>query len=101
MNRNDDSSKNSGNLKRMVLVTAQAGCLTFLIAGLALTLGLWLDARSSSFPRWTLIALLGSAPLALGAVYLLVRRVLNRLRGEAQSNKITDLEKRTETRPEE
>ena len=68
----------SVNVKRMALVTFSAGCLTFLVAGLALGGGLLLDARLETFPRWTLILLAGSAPLTLGGVYLIVRRTLKR-----------------------
>ena len=68
----------------MALVTFSAGCLTFLVAGLALGGGLLLAARLETFPRWTLILLAGSAPLTLGGVYLIVRRTLKRMKDEGE-----------------
>lgn len=75
-NNNQDETIKLGAAKRMVGLTIQAGCLTLIVAGIALAAGLWLDARLGTAPRWTLILLIGSAPLALGGVYLLVRRKL-------------------------
>jgi hypothetical protein len=61
-------------------VPLQAGCLTFTMAVIAILVGLWLDATLGTAPRWTLILLIGSAPIALGGVYLMVRRVLRKTR---------------------
>ena len=57
-------------------IPLQAGCLTFTLAVVAILVGLWLDARLGTTPRWTLILLIGSAPFALGGVYFFVRRGL-------------------------
>jgi hypothetical protein len=81
-NKRKKSVKNRLSVKRMALVTLSAGCLTFLVAGLALAGGLLLDARLETFPRWTLILLAGSAPITLGGVYFIVRRTLQRMKGE-------------------
>jgi F0F1-type ATP synthase assembly protein I len=59
-------------------IPLQAGCLTFALAVVAILVGLWLDARLGTTPRWTLILLIGSAPIALGGVYLIVRRSLRK-----------------------
>ena len=71
--------------KRMILMPLQAGCLTFAVAGIALLVGYLIDTRLGTFPRWTLIVLIGSAPLTLAGVYLLVRRALIRRRKELES----------------
>ena len=88
--------KNSGNgsFKRktsreqrpggVALIPLQAGCLTFALALIAILVGLWLDLRLGTTPRWTLILLIGSAPFALGGVYFLVRRSLQRMRAEQE-----------------
>ena len=65
---------------RMALVPLQAGCLTFVLAVITILVGLWLDARLGTAPRWTLILLIGSAPIALSGVYLMVRRALRKTR---------------------
>ncbi len=64
--------------KRMAFTSLRAGCLTFLVASVALVVGLLVDTRLGIFPRWTLILLIGSAPFTLVGVYLLVRRSIRR-----------------------
>lgn len=87
---NHQSEKNASpqnlNLKGMALVTLSAGCLTLLLAGLALGGGLLLDARLGTFPRWTLILLAGSAPITLGGVYWIVRRKLTQMKEAAKGS---------------
>lgn len=63
---------------KQIKTTLQVGCLTFFVAGLALIGGLWLDVRLETFPRWTLILVLGSAPITLFGVFWMVRRSLKR-----------------------
>jgi len=75
----DKPQKNlTQNPARALLVSISAGCLTVVVAGLAIGAGVLLDLRHDSLPHWTLIFLLGSAPLTLGGVYLLVQRALTR-----------------------
>jgi hypothetical protein len=81
-NTGKKSSASGLSVKRMALVTLNAGCLTFLVAGAALGIGFLLDTRIGSFPRWTLILLAGSAPFTLGGVYLIVRQTLQRMKSE-------------------
>lgn len=78
--------------KRTLLVTFSVGCLTFLIAGGAIVAGVMIDLRNDTMPRWTLLLLLFSAPITLGMVYLLVRRVLKRSRGESGGDEAEDIE---------
>jgi hypothetical protein len=75
-----------GSAGRQVKTSLQVGCLTFLVAGIALAIGFWLDARLGSFPRWTLILVLGSAPIALGGVFWMVRRSLKKTDGESETH---------------
>jgi hypothetical protein len=75
----DKSEKNiTQNPARALLISFSVGCLTFLIAGLAVAAGILIDLRNDTLPRWTLIFLVGSAPITLGGVYLLARRVLKK-----------------------
>jgi len=64
------------NPARALLISLSVGCLTFVIAGLASAAGIMIDLRNETLPRWTLIFLVGSAPLTLGVVYLLARRAI-------------------------
>jgi F0F1-type ATP synthase assembly protein I len=50
----------------------------------AILVGLWLDLRLGTAPRWTLILLIGSAPFVLGGVYFIVRRSLRRMQAEQE-----------------
>jgi uncharacterized membrane-anchored protein len=75
-----------GSAGRQIKTSLQVGCLTFLVAGIALAIGFWLDARLGTFPSWTLILVLGSAPLALFGVFWMVRRSLKRSSGEHDAN---------------
>jgi F0F1-type ATP synthase assembly protein I len=79
--------------KRMVWMPLQAGCLTMIVAGLALLVGYLVDSRLGTFPRWTLIVLIGSAPFTFGGVFWMVRRSLNRLRGEPDLDENVDQDK--------
>ena len=72
----DNKSKQSN--RNPMLLSLQVGCLTFLVAGLTLVGGLWLDVRLETFPRWTLILVLGSAPITLFGVFWTVRRSLKK-----------------------
>jgi len=72
-------------VKRMAFVTLQSGCLTIIIAGVALLIGLWVDSHLGTLPRWTLIALVGSAPLTFGGVFLIVRKALHRGNSNTES----------------
>ncbi|MFW5714500.1 MAG: hypothetical protein ACOCYU_07500 [Brevefilum sp.] len=86
MNNNTEKERltQNKNGKRVAMVTLTTGCLTFLVAGAALSAGILLDARLGTSPRWTLILLAGSAPLTLGGVYLIVRRTLKRMKDEGK-----------------
>ena len=78
------------NVKRNALVSASAGCLTMVVAGAALLVGLLIDARLGTAPKWTLILVIASAPFTLGGVYLIARRALKRSReeiGQGEDNK--------------
>lgn len=77
------------NIQRNMLVSASAGCLTIFAAGAAVIVGLLIDARLGTAPRWTLILLIGSAPFTLGGVYLIVRRALRKTREEHDNKDVS------------
>ncbi len=84
MNDQEPERKHSytKNIQRNMLVSASAGCLTIFTAGAAVIVGLLIDARLGTAPRWTLILLIGSAPFTLGGVYLIVRRALKKSKND-------------------
>ncbi len=65
--------------RKAALVQLQSGCLTFGVAMIAIIIGLWVDLRLETTPRWTLTLLIGSAPFVLVGVYLLARRSLRQI----------------------
>ncbi|MFU8826274.1 MAG: hypothetical protein ACNA70_02160 [Brevefilum sp.] len=86
-----DGDARGGRPKAPVaLIPLMGGCLTFALATVAILVGLLIDLRLGTTPRWTLIILIGSAPLALGGVYFFVRRYLGRLRAEQELPKNDD-----------
>ena len=92
MKNNDEEKKNISasqlqQVRRSAFVGLQAGCLTFFVAGTAIIVGWLLDSRMDTFPRWTLILLIGTAPLTLAGVYLMVRRAI---KGKARVSKGED-----------
>lgn len=52
----------------------QVGCITLLIVFAALAGGLWLDKQLDSKPMFTIILLVGSAPLSLFLTFWLAMR---------------------------
>ncbi len=90
---NDSNQGNSLNAEKKIplgLIPLQAGCLTFAMATVAILVGLWLDARLGTAPRWMLILLIGSAPFTLGGVFFYVRASLRRMRAKAAVDKGED-----------
>jgi len=77
------------NIRRNMLVSASAGCLTIFVAIASVIVGLLIDARLGTAPRWTLILLIGSAPFTLGGVYLIVRRALQKAREERENKDVS------------
>jgi len=51
----------------------QVGCVTLIIVIAAVFGGLWLDARFETRPTFTIILLLASIPISLGAMLYIVR----------------------------
>ncbi len=72
-------------MKLAASLSFQVGCLTVGVAGLALAAGLWLDAQFGTVPRWTLILVLGSVPISMGAIFFLARRVIRSRKGGTSS----------------
>ena len=58
----------------------QVGCVTLLIVVLAVLGGLWLDARFDTRPIFTLVLLVISIPVSLGAMLYIVRLVTSKIK---------------------
>lgn len=77
---NEQSQQSKGLMRRMAFTSLKAGCLTFLVAGVALLVGLFIDIRQDTLPRWMLIFLVGSMPFTLGGLYFIVRHEIKKIR---------------------
>ena len=64
-------------------VTGLVGCLTLVIIFIAVMAGLWLDGHFQTKPMITLTLVIGSIPLSLIVMFIVVRRVASRTITEA------------------
>lgn len=63
----------------LAAVAGQVGCLTLLVIFFALFGGLWLDNRFQTRPLFTIILMIGSVPVTLVAMFLVVRATTSRM----------------------
>ena len=63
----------------LAAVAGQVGCLTLVIVLIALFGGLWLDNRFGTRPWITVILVIGSVPVALVAMFWVVRKATSRI----------------------
>jgi len=81
---------------RVFALGGEIGCITLVIVVVGLFLGLWLDKILDSKPIFTLIFILGSAPLALIITFWLAMRTIKQIApttpssSPSQSNKEED-----------
>jgi F0F1-type ATP synthase assembly protein I len=80
--KEDEARNRAREMKLAASLSFQVGCLTVIVAGVALAVGLWLDARFGTVPRWTLIFVLGSVPISMGAIFFLARRAIRSRRAD-------------------
>ncbi len=85
---NNTQNTSSQSLKRMLLVSAGSGCLTFVVAGLAILGGFLLDRANGTTPRYILIFLAVSVPFSIGGAYLVARRAIKRMKAEGAGEKV-------------
>lgn len=60
-------------------VAGQVGCLTVVVLGLMLLVGLWLDGHFGTRPLFTILMLVFSVPVTLVLMFAVVRRVTQRI----------------------
>ncbi len=65
-------------------VMAQVGVLTVVALGVALLIGLALDAHYGTRPLWTIVCVVLSIPVTIGGMLLIVRRASQRFKQQAQ-----------------
>jgi F0F1-type ATP synthase assembly protein I len=67
-------------------VVAQVGCFTPVIILGALFVGLWLDRTFDSRPLFTILFIIGSMPVSIVVLFLIVRSAMKRLKSERKQN---------------
>lgn len=70
----------------LTTVVAQVGCFTPVIIIGALFLGLWLDRVFASGPLFTIIFIIGSMPVSIIVLLVIVRSAMKRLKSETKQN---------------
>jgi len=80
--RETDQARRALNLT-LATVAGLVGCLTLVIIFGALVGGLWLDSRFDTRPFFTLALLIGSVPVTLAAMFLVVRAATSKIKPPA------------------
>lgn len=68
----------------LATVVGQVGCLTPLILLGALFAGLWLDRQFETKPLFTILFIVGSAPISVFVLYRIVRMATAKLKTDDQ-----------------
>jgi F0F1-type ATP synthase assembly protein I len=91
MGKTDDQGKDrlqhAYNLT-LASVTGLVGCLTLVIIIAALLLGLWLDGYFETKPLFTLILIIGSVPVTLVVMFMVVNSATKRMKTEPPEKKV-------------
>jgi len=74
----------------LATVVGQVGCLTPLILLGALFAGLWLDRQFETKPLFTILFIVGSAPVSVFVLYRIVRMATAKLKTDDQDKSIEE-----------
>jgi F0F1-type ATP synthase assembly protein I len=83
MSQPENNSKDRFNTI-LAAVVGQVGCLTPVIILGALFAGLWLDRQFETKPLFTIIFIVGSAPVSVFVLYRIVRAATAKLKTDNQ-----------------
>jgi len=85
--QNKDRLQHAYNLT-LASVTGLVGCLTMVIVIAALVLGLWLDKSFNTKPLFTLILIIGSVPVTLVVMFMVVNSATKRIKVDQPKKKV-------------
>jgi F0F1-type ATP synthase assembly protein I len=85
--QNKDRLQHAYNLT-LASVTGLVGCLTMVIVIAALVLGLWLDKSFDTKPLFTLILIIGSVPVTLVVMFMVVNSATKRIKVDQPKKKV-------------
>ncbi|HTP03151.1 MAG TPA: AtpZ/AtpI family protein [Anaerolineales bacterium] len=66
----------------LIVLVGQMGCLTLIVIGLTVGLGMWLDSIFGTKPIFTLVLLLAGIPVSVLLMVFVGRRSLERFRAQ-------------------
>ena len=66
----------------LIVLIGQMGCLTLIVIGLTVGLGIWLDSVFGTKPIFTLVFLLAGIPVSVLLMVFVGRRSLERFRAQ-------------------
>jgi hypothetical protein len=64
----------------VAVAAAQVGCVTLVVVLAAIFLGMWLDSQFQTKPIFTLVFVLGSIPVSVISMLLIVRAAVKRIK---------------------
>ncbi len=76
-------------------VAGQVGCLTLIIIIIALFAGLWLDKTFDTKPLFTLILMIGSVPVTLILMFMIVRTATSHMKPDQPKQMVETQEEET------
>ena len=71
----------------LMTVIGQVGCLTPVIILVALFAGLWLDRQFETKPLFTILFIVGSAPVSIFSLYKIVKGATTKLKSDDENFK--------------
>jgi F0F1-type ATP synthase assembly protein I len=74
----------------LATVVGQVGCLTPVILLGALFAGLWLDRQFGTKPLFTILFIVGSAPVSVFVLYRIVKAATAKLKTDEQVNNLEE-----------
>ena len=89
MSQPENRSNNRFNIV-LATVVGQVGCFTPLILLGALFLGLWLDRQFDTRPLFTILFIVGSAPVSVFVLYKIVRTATSKLKTESKDQHVEE-----------
>jgi F0F1-type ATP synthase assembly protein I len=81
----------------VIALGGQIGCVTLVVVLAAAFGGIWLDNLLGTKPLFTIILILGAAPLSLFLTYLMAIRAIRKVNPPAPQAEITETLKEDET----
>jgi F0F1-type ATP synthase assembly protein I len=79
-----------------MVVGGEVGCLTLFVVIVALVAGLWLDRIFGTKPVFTLLLLLGSAPISLFLTFWVAKRSINQMTAAQSQERVQAQPKKEE-----